>query len=81
MKAAKTGLIQSRQVGRAQDAELARRLDALAFLDRTVAWDGELEQRINALTPADVLEALRRHIDPAKLTIVKAGDFAKTATH
>ena len=81
VKAAKTGLIQSRQVGRAQDAELARRLDALAFLDRTVAWDGELEQRINALTPADVLEALRRHIDPAKLTIVKAGDFAKTATH
>jgi zinc protease len=77
MKAAKEGLLQSRQVGRAQDPELARRLGQLAFVDRTVSWDGELEQRINALSPADVQTALKRYIDLGKLSIVKAGDFAK----
>src|SRR5262245_51094238 len=78
MKAAKEGLLQSRQVGRAQDAELARRLGQLAFVDRTASWDGELEQRINALSPADVQAALKRSIDLSKLSIVKAGDFAKS---
>jgi zinc protease len=77
MKAAKEGLLQSRQVGRAQDPELARRLGQLAFVERTVSWDGELEQRINALSPADVQAALKRYIDLGKLSIVKAGDFAK----
>ena len=79
VKAAKGGWLQSRQVGRAQDAELAARLAALSFADRTVAWDGELERRVAALTPADVKAALDRQIDPAKISIVKAGDFAKTA--
>jgi zinc protease len=79
IQAAKAGWLQSRQVGRAQDPELARRLGALAFVDRTVSWDGELEQRVNALTAADIQAALRRHIDPSKISIVKAGDFAKTA--
>ena len=77
MKAAKEGLLQSRQVGRAQDPELARRLGQLAFVERTVSWDGELEQRINALSAADVQAALKRYIDLGKLSIVKAGDFAK----
>jgi zinc protease len=77
MRAAKEGLLQSRQVGRAQDPELARRLGQLAFVERTVSWDGELEQRINALSAADVQAALKRYIDLGKLSIVKAGDFAK----
>jgi zinc protease len=77
MKAAKEGLLQSRQVGRAQDPELARRLGQLAFVERTVSWDGELEQRINALSAADVQAALKRYVDLGKLSIVKAGDFAK----
>jgi zinc protease len=32
-----------------------------------------------ALTPEDITAAMRRHIDPAAITIVKAGDFAKAA--
>ena len=28
-------------------------------------------------TPEQVAQAMRRHIDPSKLTIIKAGDFAK----
>ena len=31
--------------------------------------------KLVALTPAQVTAALRKYVDPAKLTIVKAGDF------
>ncbi len=46
---------------------------------RSYAWDKAFEAKIAALTPADVLAAARKHIDPAKISIVKAGDFAKAA--
>jgi zinc protease len=77
VQAAKSGWLQSRQVSRAQDSELTGRLSGYLFLNRTLAWDAELEKKIMALTPAEIVAALRRHIDPAKITIVKAGDFAK----
>ena len=47
-----------------------------AFVGRTLQWDAELERRIAQLTPKQVQEALRKHVDPSKLTVVKAGDFA-----
>ncbi|MDQ3666367.1 MAG: insulinase family protein, partial [Acidobacteriota bacterium] len=75
--AAKSGYLQSRQVTRAQDASLANALASYLFLDRTFAWDAEFEKKIAALTPEQVVSAMRRHIDPTKIIIVKAGDFAK----
>jgi zinc protease len=80
IEAAKKGILQAREVSRAQDAELARKLSSYLFLNRTLAWDAELEKKILALTPEQVVTAMRRHIDPAKLTIIKAGDFAKAST-
>jgi zinc protease len=77
--AAKSGYLQSQQVSRAQDAGIVRKLAQYRFLNRTLAWDAELEKKIAALTPDEIVAALRRHIDPAKLTIVKAGDFAKAS--
>src|SRR6185369_12832953 len=44
--AAKSGYLQSVQVGRAQDAGLARRLVQYRYLNRTLAWDAELEKKI-----------------------------------
>jgi zinc protease len=35
----------------------------------------EFERRIAALTPAEVQAALKRHLDPTKLAVSKAGDF------
>ena len=49
------------------------------YLTRTLAWDADLEKKVQALTPAEIVLAMRRHIDPGKITIVKAGDFAKAA--
>ena len=38
-------------------------------------WDSGLEEKVGALTPDAILDAMRRHIDPAKLAVFKAGDF------
>jgi zinc protease len=73
--AAKSGYLQGQQVARAQDATLANRLANYRYLNRTMAWDSGLEERIGALTPAMILDAMRRHVDPAKLVVFKAGDF------
>ena len=75
LAAAKKSLLDARRLARARDRTLATRLANYAFLGRTFAWDIALEQRIAALTPAQVRDALRRHLDPAKLSVLKAGDF------
>jgi zinc protease len=77
--AAKSGYLQSRQVSRAQDNELAGRLNNFLFIGRTLAWDEEFERKIAALTPEQINAAMRKHIDPSKITIIKSGDFAKAA--
>jgi zinc protease len=77
VKAAKSGWLQARQVSRAQDNELASRLSSYLYLNRTLAWDDAFEKKVLALTPDEIVAAMRRYIDPAKITIVKAGDFSK----
>ena len=42
---------------------------------RTMKWDADLEARIQSLTLEQVNAAFRAHIDPASVSIVKAGDF------
>jgi zinc protease len=79
IEAGKKGLLQARQLARSSDENLASRLASYLVLGRTFSWDEELERRIAALTPKTVVETLRRHIDPAKLSVVKAGDFASIA--
>ena len=77
VQAARAGWLQSQQVTRAQDASLSAQLGNGLFLDRTLAFDKAFEARIAALTPAAVHAAMQKYIDPTKLVIVKAGDFAK----
>jgi zinc protease len=77
--AAKSGWLQSRQLARAQDASLARTLATDLYIQRTLAWDADFEKKVSALTNEQIVTAMRKYIDPAKLTIVKAGDFAKGA--
>ncbi len=77
LESAKKGWLQSRQVSRAQDAELAGKLLGYTFLNRTLAWDADFEKKVMALTPEQITAAMRKHLDPAKISIFKAGDFAK----
>ena len=76
---AKSGWLQGRQVSRAQDNELASRLNNYLFLGRTLAWDEELERRMAALTPEQINAAMRKHFDPSRFIIVKSGDFKSAA--
>jgi zinc protease len=75
--AAKSGWLQSRQVGRNQDGALANKLRDYLFLNRTLLFDEAFEKRVGELTAAEVNAALRKHIIPAKLATYKAGDFSK----
>ena len=78
---ARQGYLQAQKVSRSSDTTLSGTLSNLRHLDRNMMWQAELEKNIEALTPDEVLAALRRHIDPKKLVIVTAGDFeAKTAS-
>lgn len=73
----KSGYLQARQINRAQDNTLAGALAQYLFINRTFQWDEEFERKVAALTPEQIMAAMRRHIDPSKITIIKAGDFAK----
>jgi zinc protease len=77
LREARAGYLQTRQVGRAQDSALAGKLSGYLFLGRTLAWDADFDKRIAELTNEQIVAALRRHLDLAKLTVVRAGDFAK----
>jgi zinc protease len=73
------GLLQARKVARNTDSALSGRLLAYAELGRTYAWDAAFEKRIATLTPQEVRDALRRYLKLEKLSVAKAGDFAKVA--
>ena len=75
--AAKHGWLDSRKVNRAQDEILVSALTNNLYLGRTMQWSAELEKKLEALTPEQIRDAMRRHVDPAKLSIIKAGEFAK----
>jgi zinc protease len=76
---AKKGYLESRKVQRSQDATLARTLAGELFSHRTMKWDEAFEQKVASLTLDEVNAALRKWIDPSKVTIIKAGDFAKSS--
>ena len=74
---AKKGWLQSQTVSRAQENELANLLSANAYENRTLAFQAQLEKNISALTPQQVADAMRRHMDSTQLSVFKAGDFQK----
>ncbi len=77
VEAAKSGLLQSRQVSRAQDASLAGSLNSNLFLGRNMQFDGKIDDAIKSLTPEQINKAFSKYITPEKLVVVRAGDFEK----
>jgi zinc protease len=68
-------LIEARRLARRSDRALAEQLTDHLYRQRSFAWDARLEQRISALSAKEVNAALRRHIDPERLSVMSAGDF------
>jgi zinc protease len=75
---AKQAILSSRMVNRATDAALLSLIVSHEQLGRPLQWEADVESKIAALTPAQINAAFRKHIDPATVSVVKAGDF-KTA--
>ena len=59
------------------DAAIAGQIVSNLDTGRTFAFTADQEKAILALTPARVAEAFRKHIDPRRLVIIRAGDFPK----
>ena len=75
--AAKKAWLQERGMSRSEDGALVGLFAARQRFDRTLKFDESLETKVASLTVEQISEAFRRHIDPATLVYVKAGDFKK----
>ncbi len=77
--AARSGWLQQQAMSRSGERELAGTLATRAYEGRDLRWDEALEARVAALTPAEIHAAVKKHLDPARLSVVHAGDFAGAA--
>lgn len=74
---AKSGLMQQRIQTRADDGALAAGWTSYLFRDRTYEWSKQFEDKLMAVTLPQLNAAFRKAIDPAKLSVVMAGDQKK----
>ncbi|HVJ68014.1 MAG TPA: pitrilysin family protein [Caulifigura sp.] len=74
---AKTAMIEMQKIGRTSDSAIAGQIVSNLYLGRTFKHVAEQEAAIEALTPAKVKDAWGKYIDPARLVILRAGDFKK----
>jgi zinc protease len=74
---AKSGLLQQRQQTRSDDGALATGWTAYLYRGRTYEWSRQFEAKLMAVTLPQLNAAFRKAIDPAKLSVVMAGDQSK----
>jgi zinc protease len=70
------GWMQAWRASLSKDGELAGHINSLLLRDRTLAWQAAFEAKVKTLTLDEVNRALRKYIDPERMILVKAGDFA-----
>ncbi len=75
LEKAKTGFLRQLALERTNDGMLARTLVENLYIGRTMQFQAEFEERVRNLTLEAVNAALRRHIDPKRVSVVTAGDF------
>ncbi len=73
-------MLQNRFQSRANDGELVVQLAGLATSDRTLEWEGKLDEALKAVSVEQASAAVKKHVDPARLVLVKAGDFKMPET-
>jgi len=74
---AKSGLMQQRIQNRADDGALAAGWTSYLYRGRTFEWSAEFEKRLMAVTLPQLNAAFRKAVDPAKMSVVMAGDKGK----
>jgi zinc protease len=78
LNARKTNMVGSYQVGLSTTGGIAGALLRAATLGYDMTWVDEYPKKIEALTVDQVNAAIRKHLNPATMTLVKAGTL-KTA--
>ena len=73
---AKVAYLQAARVRRSNDSSLTSELLSTMFNDRTMAHYAEHDSQIEAATKKNVNDAIKKYIDPEKLIMAIAGDFA-----
>jgi zinc protease len=81
LEKAKKAWLDERVLERGADGRLIDVINDLEHWGRTLQWNERLEAKVAALTPQQVSDALRRHIDPSAISIVKGGDFKKAGAY
>lgn len=72
---AKHALYDDRVGSRSSDGGILNLISAREQYNRTLAWDEEMDKKLEAQTLDQVNSAFRRHVNPAAISIVKGGDF------
>ncbi len=75
LEAARSGLLNARRLGRAQDGVVTGRLAANLLLGRRFAISQQVDDAVAALTLEQVNAAWRKYIAPQQLVLGWAGDF------
>jgi zinc protease len=75
LDAAKKAIRDERIGGRSSDGGIMNLISAREQYGRTLAWDRDMDAKLEALTLDQINAAFRRHITPAQISIVKGGDF------
>ena len=79
LKLAREGLLKQLEQGRSEDASLVMDLVQQLDMDRTTAFDQQVEDKLRSLTVTDINGTLKKFVDPKKFSIIKVGDFKQTA--
>ncbi|MCA1246950.1 pitrilysin family protein [Massilia sp. MS-15] len=74
---ARSGLMQQRLQNRANDAALAAGWTSYLYRGRDFTWSAAFERKLMAVTLPQMNAAFRKAIDPAKLSVIMAGDQGK----
>ena len=72
-----TAWLESQKVARSRDGSIAGQIKENLYLGRTFRFTAERESRIAQLTADQIKAAFQKHVDPARLVIIRAGDFQK----
>ena len=77
MKDGITALLNYRKLSRAQQGSLASAWVSYLDSGRTFAWAADLDKKVAALTPEQLIAAVRKYLQPEQFSSVAAGDFEK----
>jgi zinc protease len=81
LTAAKKSIRDERIGARSSDGGLMNLIASREQFGRTLAWDEQLDAKLQALTLEQVNAAFRRHINVGDLSIVKGGDFKRVKVY